>query len=97
MLVFKWLHHLSKANWSFANRACLVGLNLFTYRDLTDWLNDPFGVEPIIPSPQQLSFPFAALGQPRPLAKEGTSTVKTGLPAPNPEIYNEAQSNLGQQ
>jgi hypothetical protein len=74
MLVLKWLHHLSKANWSFANCAYLVGLNLFTYRDLTAWLNDPFGVEPIIPSPQQLSFPFAALGQPRPLAKEGTST-----------------------
>jgi hypothetical protein len=74
MLVLKWLHHLSKADWSFANLAYLISLGLFTYRDLIDWLHHPFEVEPIIPSPQQLSFPFAALGQPRPLAKEGTST-----------------------
>ncbi len=31
-------------------------MNLFTCRDLTDWLNDPFRTPPIIPDPVQLSF-----------------------------------------
>jgi hypothetical protein len=30
----KWLHHLSKARWSFSNLASMLRLNLFTYRDL---------------------------------------------------------------
>lgn len=74
MLVLKWLHHLSRAGWSFANCAYLLHLNLFTYRDLTDWLHNPFGVEPIMPSPEQLFLPLPAIGQPRPETKGVTST-----------------------
>ena len=37
MLLLKWLHHLSKAKWSFSNLACMPCLNLFTYRDLQRW------------------------------------------------------------
>jgi len=54
MLLLKWLHHLSKAGWSLSNLASMLRLNLFTYRDLTDWLNDPFNTPPIEPVPQQL-------------------------------------------
>ncbi len=35
LLLLKWLHHLSKANWSLSNLASMLRLNLFTYRDLT--------------------------------------------------------------
>ena len=55
MLLLKWLHHLSKASWSFSTLASMLRLNLFTYRDLMDWLNDPFNTPPIEPVPEQLS------------------------------------------
>ena len=55
MLLLKWLHHLSQAHWSLSNLATMLRLNLFTYRDLRDWLRNPFGTPPIVPSPQQLA------------------------------------------
>jgi len=63
LLLLKWLHHLSKASWSFSNLASLLRLNLFTYRDLRDWLNDPFNTPPIIPPQEQLQLPLNHLGQ----------------------------------
>ena len=54
MLLLKWMHYLSKAKWSFSNLASMLRLNLFTYRDLTQWLNEPFLTEPIVPQPDQL-------------------------------------------
>ena len=59
ILLLKWLHHLSKANWSFSNLATMLRLNLFTYRDLHDWLHNPFGTPPIVPEPQQLALSLA--------------------------------------
>ena len=59
MLLLKWLHHLSRANWSFSNLASMLRLNLFTYRDLRDWLNNPFGTPPIVPGPEQLVLSLA--------------------------------------
>jgi Domain of unknown function (DUF4372)/Transposase DDE domain len=64
ILLLKWLHHLSKARWSLSNLASMLRLNLFTYRDLTDWLNNPFGTPPLIPLPQQLFFDLPGFGQP---------------------------------
>ena len=55
LLLLKWLHHLSKARWSLSNLACMLRLNLFTYRDLTAWLDNPFGTPPIFPVSQQLA------------------------------------------
>jgi hypothetical protein len=52
MLLLRWLHFLCKRNWSFSNLAALLRMNLFTYRDLKEWLSDP--LEP--PPAQQLSF-----------------------------------------
>ena len=54
MLLLKWLHHLSKAGWSLSNLASMLRLNLFTYRDLRDWLDDPFHTPPLQPLPEQL-------------------------------------------
>ncbi len=46
---------LSKAKWSLSNLASMLRLNLFTYRDLRIWLNDPFETPPMIPESQQLT------------------------------------------
>src|SRR5271170_5623582 len=55
ILLLKWLHHLSKARWSLSNLASMLRMNLFTYRDLTAWLDNPFGTPPILPGSQQLT------------------------------------------
>ena len=54
MLLLKWLHHLSKAGWSLSNLASMLRLNFFSYRDLRDWLDDPFNTPPLQPFPEQL-------------------------------------------
>jgi IS4 transposase len=59
MLLLKWLHYLSKAKWSFSNLAAMLRLNLFTYRDLQAWLDQPFSTPPLIPQPDQLNLQFA--------------------------------------
>jgi IS4 transposase len=47
LLLLRWLHCLCQRNWSFSNLAALLRLNLFTYRDLTDWLKDPLAAPPL--------------------------------------------------
>jgi hypothetical protein len=59
MVLLKWLHHLSQANWSLSNLAVMLRLNLFTYRDLLDWLHNPFGTPPLVPSAEQLVLSLA--------------------------------------
>ena len=59
MLLLKWLHHLSKANWSLSNLASMLRLNLFTYRDLNRWLENPFGTPPLVPQAEQLTLDLA--------------------------------------
>src|SRR5215470_12354272 len=59
ILLLKWLHHLSKAKWSLSNLTSMLRLNLFTYRDLRAWLDNPFGTVPLAPLPEQLSFHFS--------------------------------------
>ena len=58
LLLLKWLHHLSKANWSLSNLACMLRLNLFTYRELTKWLHDPMQTPPLLPVVEQLTLAF---------------------------------------
>ena len=55
MLLLKWLHHLSKANWSLSNLASMLRLNLFTYRELTKWLHNPMETPPLPPVAEQLT------------------------------------------
>jgi hypothetical protein len=56
LLLLKWLHHLSKANWSLSNLASMLRLNLFTYRELTKWLHHPMETPPLLPVAEQLTF-----------------------------------------
>ncbi len=65
MLLLRWLHYLSKATWSFSNLASMLRFNLFTYRDLTDWLHEPFETPPIVPHPEQIFLDLPGLGQPK--------------------------------
>jgi IS4 transposase len=58
LLLLKWLHYLSNAKWSLSNLASLLRLNLFTYRSLLEWLNDPFNTPPVIPDSVQLKLPM---------------------------------------
>jgi hypothetical protein len=37
----------------------MLRLNLFTYRVLLDWLNEPFETPPIVPNVEQLSLAFS--------------------------------------
>jgi len=53
------LHHLSKAKWSLSNLASMLRLNLFTYRDLRNWLDDPFQTPPLLPESEQLTLVLA--------------------------------------
>jgi hypothetical protein len=55
LLLLKWLHHLSQANWSLSNLASMLRLNLFTYRNLTQWIDNPMGTPPLIPLAEQLT------------------------------------------
>jgi hypothetical protein len=55
ILLLKWLHHLSKAKWSLSNLASMLRMNLFTYRNLTTWLDNPFGTPPLLPESQQFT------------------------------------------
>ena len=64
LLLLRWLHHLSQARWSFSNLASMLRLNLFTYRDLKDWLDDPFQTPPETSPPEQFALNFTGLGQP---------------------------------
>jgi hypothetical protein len=64
LVLLKWLHHLSRATWSFSNLASLLRMNLFTYRDLKEWLTNPLNTPPLVPSPAQLDLPLTRLGQP---------------------------------
>lgn len=58
LVLLKWLHHLSRASWSFSNLASLLRLNLFTYRNLKDWLLHPLGTPPLSPALTQLPLPI---------------------------------------
>ena len=58
ILLLKWLHHLSKARWSLSNLASMLRLNLFTYRDLQAWLDQPFSTPPLPTLPDQLNLQF---------------------------------------
>jgi len=54
MLLLKFLQLKARRNWSLSNLVALLRWNLFTYRDLWKWLDDPFGVPPGRPVVQQL-------------------------------------------
>jgi len=63
MLMIKFLQFKSKFGWSLSNLVAFLRWNLFSYRNLWDWLDSPFEVLPIEPLPVQYQLPFAGVGQ----------------------------------
>jgi hypothetical protein len=53
ILLIKYLQFRSKCGWALCRLVALLRLNLFSYRNLWDWLNNPFDVPPEQP-PYQL-------------------------------------------
>ncbi len=56
ILVLKYLKFRSTFAWSLSNLVALLRYNLFTYRDLWEWIDKPFETLPIIPEAEQLAF-----------------------------------------
>lgn len=57
ILLLRYLQFRSKCSLPLCRLVALLRLNLFTYRNLWDWLDNPFETPPIIPNPQ-LEFAF---------------------------------------
>jgi len=54
ILILKYLKFRSTFSWSLSNLVALLRYNLFTYRDLWEWINKPFETLPIVPDVEQL-------------------------------------------
>jgi len=63
MLLIKYLQFKSKFGWSLSNLVALLRWNLFTYRDLWQWIDQPFDVLPQVPESVQYVLPMPGLGQ----------------------------------
>jgi len=63
LLLIKWMKHQSRAGWCLSLMAAALRWNLFVYRDLREWLDDPtlWSVDP--PSIAQLNLPIPGFGQ----------------------------------
>ena len=55
MLILRYLQLKAQFGWSLSNLVALLRFNLFTYRDLWTWLNDPFSPPEVPSAPVQLS------------------------------------------
>lgn len=58
VLLLKYLKLKSSLNWSLSNLIAMLRYNLFTYRDLWLWLDDPSGTPAIVPQEEQLMLSF---------------------------------------
>jgi hypothetical protein len=63
MLLIKFLQLKSKFQWSLSNLVAFLRWNLFTYRDLWEWIDNPFDVAPLGPEPVQYVLSLPGLGQ----------------------------------
>ena len=61
MLLVKYLQLKSTFAWSLSNLVALLRQQLFVYRDLMSWLNDPYHAPPTLATVQdgQLALEFA--------------------------------------
>lgn len=53
LLLLKYLQLTATFGWSLSNLIALLRMNLFVYRDVWPWLNDPFASPPTLPEPVQ--------------------------------------------
>lgn len=63
MLLIKFLQFKSKLCWSLSNLVAFLRWNLFTYRNLWEWIDKPFETKPIVPESVQYPLPFVGFGQ----------------------------------
>jgi len=66
MLLIKYLQFKSKLAWSLSNLVAFLRWNLFTYRDLWEWIDNPFETLPVGPESVQYVLPLKGLGQHQP-------------------------------
>jgi hypothetical protein len=59
LLVTKYLKLKAAFGWSLSNLIALLRMNLFVYRDLWTWLNDPFSAPPLLPEAVQGALAFS--------------------------------------
>jgi hypothetical protein len=62
MLLIKYLQFKSTFGWSLSNLVAFLRWNLFTYRNLWDWIDNPFETLPIVPKSVQYPIPFRGAG-----------------------------------
>jgi len=65
ILLIKFLQFKSKFGWALSNLVAFLRWNLFTYRDLWQWIDSPFDILPIVPKSVQIPLPLMGLGQHR--------------------------------
>ena len=58
LLILKYLQFTATFGWSLSNLVALLRMNLFAYRDVWTWLNDPFTGPPAPLQPAQTSLPL---------------------------------------
>jgi IS4 transposase len=56
LLLLKMLKAMARYAWSMSNLVAMLRLNLFTYRDLVQWLDDPVNTPPFAPDDQLALF-----------------------------------------
>jgi len=61
MLLIKFLQLKSKFKWSLSNLVAFLRWNLFTYKDLWEWINKPFETIGSSPQPVQMQLPMKGL------------------------------------
>ena len=66
MLLIKFLQFKAKFGWSLSNLVAFLRWNLFTYRDLWEWIDKPFDTLPLTSGSVQIPLPLAGVGQHRP-------------------------------
>ena len=58
MLLIKYLQFCSTFGWALSNLVALLRWNLFSYRDLWEWIDDPFNTPPEAATVSQIPLPF---------------------------------------
>jgi len=58
LLLLKYLQMKARFSWSLSNLVALLRMNLFVYRDLWTWLNEPFAPPLLPPEPVQPALAF---------------------------------------
>lgn len=65
VLIVRYLQFLSSFRWAVSNLVALLRWNLFTYRNLYDWINRPFDTPPELSVQLELNLDsIRASGQP---------------------------------